>query len=271
MRILVLGDTGMLGHAVSHRLRCAGMEVAALDRDVFDAGNPDLRIVAATKSDAVVNAIGIINRRLNPSEADFLRINSLFPRRLADLCAKLATPMIHVSTDCVFKGDAGPYDELSLPDASDLYGMTKLWGEPDNAMVIRTSIIGPELRNYYSLMCWFLNQKGQVRGFVNHLWNGVTSYELGGVIATILRQGIWQPGLRHVHGEDMTKFDLLQLIQKIYGTPCTVQPCLDKPARDTRLRTRHPDFLSALAILPMSEQLARLRTLSDNYGHWSAV
>lgn len=269
-RVLVLGSSGMLGVAVCHYLRQSGFDVVTLDRVTLDARNPDLRTVASADAGAVVNALGLINRRADQPEADFLRVNSLFPRRLADLCQQRGIPLIHISTDCVFKGDAGPYDESAPPSAVDLYGMSKYWGEPANAMVIRTSIIGPEINNFYSLLCWFLKQEGAVRGFRNHLWNGVTTVELGRAIATILERGLWQPGLRHVHGEDLTKCELLQLMQQIYETPCAIEPVDDAYASDTRLRTLYPDFLDALDIAPMQTQLARLRPLSDRYGHWSA-
>lgn len=268
MRVLVLGSTGMLGTALAYQLRREGFDVACLSKPQFDACEPDFSLVTACKPDAVVNAIGMINRRLDRPEAEFLRTNSLFPRRMADWCALRSLPFIHVSTDCVFRGDAAPYFEDATPDATDRYGQTKAWGEPANAMVLRTSIVGPELHNHYSLLCWFLRQNGQARGFRNHRWNGLTTLELGHVIGIILRRGLFQHGVRHVHGEDLTKLELLLAMKAAFGKDIDIEPADDVHARDTRLRSRHPDFLAALGIASMQDQLDRLRAISDDQGNW---
>ena len=258
----------MLGQALVRRLRCEGMHVLTLQRDALDARAPDFASIGKLEPQAVVNAIGLINRRMHLPESEFLRVNSLFPRRLADYCQERGLTMVHVSTDCVFDGGGGPYDEASACLADDTYGRSKLWGEPANALVLRTSIIGLELHNFYSLLCWFLAQEGPVRGFVNHLWNGVTTWQLSGAVASVLRQGQAPHGIRHVHGQDLSKYELLQLMAKTYGRSCHIEPVEDVRARDTRLRTLHPQFLDALGVAPMQEQLAQLRRLSDGYGHW---
>lgn len=268
MRVLVLGHTGMLGQALLRRLRQEDMVVLTLHRHALDALDPDFAQIDSLAPDAIINAIGLINRRMHQQESDFLRVNSLFPRRLADYCQGLNINLIHVSTDCVFSGDAGPYDESSPSLAVDTYGRTKLWGEPTNALVLRTSIIGPELNNFYSLLCWFLAQKGPVRGFVNHHWNGLTTWEFAEVVAKLIRQGKITYGIRHIHGQDLSKYDLLKLLAVAYGLNCHIEPFEDTHGRDTRLRTLHSEFLKSLHIAPMQEQLAELSGLSDTQGRW---
>ena len=55
--------------------------------------------------------------------------------------------LIHLSTDCVFSGDKGFYNSKDIPDAKDLYGISKYKGEINNSSVltIRKSTIGFEL------------------------------------------------------------------------------------------------------------------------------
>ena len=268
MRVLVLGHTGMLGQALLRRLSLEDIKVLTVARNDLDALEPNFAKIGILAPNVIVNAIGLINRRMHLRESDFLRVNSLFPRRLADYCQGLNINLIHVSTDCVFSGDAGPYDESSPSLAVDTYGRTKLWGEPTNALVLRTSIIGPELSNFYSLLCWFLSQKGPVRGFVNHHWNGLTTWELAGVIAKLIRQGKIPFGIKHIHGQDLSKYDLLKMLAVAYGLNCHIEPFEDTQGRDTRLRTLHTEFLERLHIAPMHEQLAKLNCLSDKQGRW---
>ena len=269
MRVVVLGSRGMLGVALCHQLRQAGFDVLPMDRSSFDALSLDLTDLLPDGCDALINACGMINRRLSESESAFLRVNSLFPRRLADLCEQRRIRMIQVSTDCVFKGDRGCYDESAVPDPDELYGMSKYWGEPSNAMVVRTSIIGPELVNHYSLLCWFLQQHESVRGFANHQWNGITTLELGRVLGAILAGDLWQPGVRHIFGEDLTKCTLLHLIDDAFQAHKRIDAVNDRQPRDTRLRTVYPEFMQTLNIAPMAAQLDRVRLVADRLGHWT--
>ena len=76
-----------------------------------------------------------------------IHVNSLFPHLLSDYCSEIGTRLIHISTDCVYSGNKGNYSENDIPDPLDFYGRSKLLGElsNNNAITIRTSIIGPEI------------------------------------------------------------------------------------------------------------------------------
>jgi dTDP-4-dehydrorhamnose reductase len=268
-RVLVLGARGMLGSALCHYLPQAGFEILQVSRPELDAMAPDFAVLENLQPSAVVTAIGLINRHLDQAESNFLWTNSFLSRRRVGWCAAHEAPLIHVSTDCVFEGDAGLYDELAQADATDVYGLSKYWREPANALVLRTSIVGPELQNYYSLLCWFLGRSGNLRGNCNHRWNGITTLELARVIGVLIRDGLVRPGVRHAHGEDLTKLDLLPLMKKVFDrSDVSITPWDEAIPRDMRLRTRYPDFLEALAIRPMDAQLELLRDITNGRGHW---
>src|SRR4051812_8302352 len=182
MRVLVLGATGMLGNAV-YRLfsQSDGLEAFGAIRDArsaellpasvrgnllldADVGNFDqvVRVVAACRPQLVVNCVGLVKHLAaveDPLEA--IPINAILPHRLARLCGAAGARFVHLSTDCVFSGRKGMYTEEDLPDATDLYGRSKLLGEVDypNAITLRTSIIGHELAGARSLIGWFLAQR----------------------------------------------------------------------------------------------------------------
>ena len=57
-------------------------------------------------------------------------------------------------------------------------------------MVLRTSIIGEEIHKYASLISWVKSQEnGAVNGFINHLWNGITTNQYGKICMQILHSG----------------------------------------------------------------------------------
>src|ERR1035437_9682961 len=57
-----------------------------------------------------------------------------------------------------------------------------------NAITLRTSIIGRELSEHWSLLDWFLSQKARkVRGFRKVIYSGITTNEMANVVSLIIR------------------------------------------------------------------------------------
>jgi dTDP-4-dehydrorhamnose reductase len=239
VRVLVLGGDGMLGHELLRELGPAH-EVAVTLRQpssayerhgLFHAGNAyygiDVRQPDAVPGvlddfgpDAVVNAVGIIKQRPDgQSTVPCLEVNALFPHRLAALCHTTGARLVHLSTDCVFSGDRGSYREEDRPDPPDVYGMTKLLGEVDDgsALVLRSSIVGLELASSRSLVEWFLQSRGTVRGFTRAIYTGLTTTEMSRLVEKLLLEHPELHGLWHVASEPISKYDLLRLLASTLG------------------------------------------------------
>jgi len=225
-RVLILGATGMLGHMVYKYFELVG--VYKLFNSVYRTPLNDKSIVCnvkeqdaldflfvKTRPDVVVNCIGalVLESKENPTNAIFL--NSLLPHLLKDLCNHHQAKLIHISTDCVFSGKKGSYTEDDFRDADYVYGRSKALGEIFEAphCTLRTSIIGPELKNGSGLFHWFMKQKGEVKGYTKVYWSGVTTLELAKSINKVIEHDL--KGLHHVtNGEKISKFDLLQLFNQ---------------------------------------------------------
>lgn len=265
----------MLGLAVHHWLRETGMNVIGLTRVHLDALLLNPSVIPLRPDDVVINCIGLINRHLSGSDPQFfLKINALFPRLLADECSDASAQLIHVSTDCVFSGSGAPHDEGVFPDAKDTYGRSKAWGEPRAALVIRSSIIGPELKRHHSLMCWFLHHSdgSRVHGYTNHIWNGMTTLQMARCIERLVRLGIHkQHRLLHLYSNSTTKYDLLCLLGTTYGRRIKVDKIQAPEFRDMRLATLHRDTLASLMVPPIESQVEDLRALSRSDGHWAGI
>ena len=266
--VIVLGSRGMLGTALVYHLRSFGHSIRAVDRSQFDTIRDPLKRLELKGVDYVINAIGLINRRLCAGAADFYLVNSVFPHVLADYCIAKSTRLIHISTDCVFDDQKSLYTENDEPSATDLYGRSKTLGEPANCMVLRTSLIGPEQSNHYSLLNWFLTQSNSCRGYQNHKWNGMTTAQFSRIIDRIMQSDIYVFGVRHVFSNDITKLKLLQLIKNAYQHQVDIVPWNDTIARDRRLRTVYPEFVKQLEIADLEEQIAELPRFSDTKGKW---
>jgi dTDP-4-dehydrorhamnose reductase len=146
--------------------------------------------------------------------------------------------LIHITTDCVFSGKDGNYNEDSLHDCLDEYGKSKSLGEPNNCMVIRTSIIGEEIHKNASLISWAKSMKGkEVNGFLNHLWNGITTKRYAEICEEIIENNLFEINLFHIHSNYLSKFELLYLINKKFDLRLKINEYFDKTQIDRRLTT----------------------------------
>ena len=225
MKILVLGSTGMLGHIVSHYFsksdkyklyslsRKSNNKINSFECDVKDLSKLE-NIIKTTKPTVIVNCIGLLITDTEKSIENAKYINSFFPKHLVELSKKYDYKVIHISTDCVFSGTKGLYNEYSIKDAIDGYGITKSKGEIDapGHLTIRTSIIGPDLKkNGTGLFQWIMNQKGEVKGFDNVKWTGVTTIELSKAIEFAILNSI--DGIWNLTNENpISKYDLLNML-----------------------------------------------------------
>ena len=149
MKIFVLGSTGMLGRYVERYLN-KFFNVVSLNREKLDASKVNqetlltiLKKEMVSRGDVIINCMGTIKPRVDQlGDLNAVVVNSVFPRILAELSKKLDFKVIHPTTDCVYSGKKGNYDESDVYDVYDVYGMSKALGESDDVCVIRTSIIG---------------------------------------------------------------------------------------------------------------------------------
>ena len=153
-----------------------------------------------------------------------------------------------------FSGFEGNYSEEALRNADDIYGRSKALGElKDNLnLTLRSSIIGPEIKkNGEGLFDWFMKQKGEIKGYTNAYWNGITTLQLAKVISIGINENL--AGLYHVtNGMKISKYDLLKIIKNIWcKDDVIILPCSDKIIDKTlqtsvRYKFEIPDFKTML-------------------------
>lgn len=248
MRVLILGASGMLGSAVLRMFSSRNVHAVfgtirndslrrhfseELQKSLIsniDVLNQDALTSVFTniRPDVVINCVGLIKQLAQVNDPlTALPINSMLPHRLANLAALMGAKLVHISTDCVFSGRKGAYLESDLSDAEDLYGKSKFIGEMhglSHVVTLRTSIIGHELNSNYALIDWFLSQQGKVRGYTKAIFSGLPTVELARVIHDYVLPKPQLHGLYHVSAKPIAKFDLLQLVAKIYGKDIQIDP-----------------------------------------------
>ena len=244
MSIILFGSTGMLGNYVLNIFK-NDFNVICIKRSDFNIENENWNILdellknyITTNNDVIINCAGVIPQKHNFEEfRKYIRINTLFPHKLSEYSSKYNCKFIHITTDCVFDGTKGNYDVIDKHSANNIYGITKSEGEPLNATIIRTSIIGEENYGKKSLLEWVKSkEKTEINGFKNHLWNGVTCLTLAKIIKQIIIKNAFWLGIKHIFSPNIvSKYELCQIINKVYDLNIKIISIDDKTSKNMTL------------------------------------
>lgn len=227
MKVIIFGSNGMLGKYVSTYLsnKFIVVNITRNEYNVLTNTTDDLERIIINNNDAdyIINCLGLIphshKNGVSTTNRDYFKINSIFPNQLSLLSKQYNIKLIHITTDCVFSGNKGNYNEDDIHDEISDYGVSKSLGEPDNCCIIRTSIIGEEIRNKRSLLEWVKSNKGgEIDGYTNHYWNGITCLELAKIVDNMIENKKYWVGVRHIYSpESVSKYELVSIINDVYN------------------------------------------------------
>ena len=199
MKILILGHRGMLGNAVHKYLSITCDKVQTTEYRW--SSEEFLRDVISFNGDYVVNCIGAI-----PQRTDDFVINYDLPIWLDK---NVKSRIIHPGTDCEM--DSDPYG-ISKVNASDY-----IKNDGKKTKIIKTSIIGHELKSADSLLDWFLTTEGVVSGYTNAMWNGNTTLEWAKTCDDMITNWDSYETENIIQSDCISKYELLLKIKNVYG------------------------------------------------------
>ncbi len=264
----------MAGHLISLYFREQGHEVVGFARQqsalldttvVGDASDFPLiqKTIEEGSFDAVINCIGLLNQFAEDNKAMAVLLNGYLPHWLTEITKDTTTRIIHMSTDCVFAGNDGPYYEDSFPNGATFYDRSKAIGEinTNKDLTFRNSIVGPDIKpSGIGLFNWFMKQEGEIGGFTGAIWTGVTTYTLAKAMEQALKENL--TGLYNlVNNESINKYDLLGLFNKYFrGGEVKINPN-DKLQLDKSLRRKRKDF--SFVVPSYEQQVKEMREWVD--------
>lgn len=146
--------------------------------------------------------------------------NLVAAARLVEAC------IVQISTDYIFDGKAGPYDETALPNPLNYYGREKLAAENavrasgENWLIIRTNVVygvAPRVKKNFAL---WLAQELKKQRHVN-----VVSDQYGNpTLADDLARGIYElvrrnkRGVYHIAGADyLSRYEFALKLAEVFG------------------------------------------------------
>jgi dTDP-4-dehydrorhamnose reductase len=248
MKVIILGVSGLIGHKLFQELSASSETFGVLHRSKSHYNNLQLfsgdnvfenidvidfeileKVFLNVNPDVILNCVGITKRKDEISNSKkVIAVNSLFPHLLADWAKTNNKRVIHFSTDCVFNGAEGNYNESSLTTAEDFYGRTKALGEImyEHTLTLRSSFIGQELFGKTELLEWFIAQRGkQISGYTKTYYSGVSTIYLSKVVRSIISDFPNLSGLYHLAPESsISKYELLCLARDAYKVDIKIMP-----------------------------------------------
>ena len=135
MKIILFGYSGKLGNAIFKKLKKKN-KIFCFNSKKIDVKKINKRklskIINKLKPQVVINCV--VSQGMEKSEkkrAMSLKINSSFPKYLAQLQNKNSFFLIHFSSESIFNDSKRGklIDEKVIPKPKSYYGYTKLWGE----------------------------------------------------------------------------------------------------------------------------------------------
>lgn len=188
-RLLVTGASGLLGINLalrestrrevigithSHSLLGVPFPVHSVDLTITDMIG---RLLDDIQPDAVIHCAAMANIDDCEKQPELAHlVNALVPGRIATDCRINKVRFVHLSTDAVFDGSRGDYQETDEPNPLSVYATTKLNGEkavldacPD-AVVARVNFYGWSLTGKRSLAEFFFNNMSEgnpIKGFTD--------------------------------------------------------------------------------------------------------
>lgn len=186
MKILITGREGQVVQSLLEKApQRPDLDVIALGRPELDLTQPAIvrSAIEAIKPDLVVSAAAYTAVDLAEDERELaFAVNAIGAEAVAKAAKICGVPIIHLSTDYVFAGDAGePYVETDATRPRSVYGSSKLEGERLVAqanprhIILRTAwVYSPFGKNFVKTMLKLAETRDAL-SVVSDQWGNPTS------------------------------------------------------------------------------------------------
>jgi len=295
MRFVVTGSNGLVGSRVCALLEQGGHEVVGLGRGAQRTGGVKryialdltleadvLNAIEAALPDAIIHTASMTEVdacEKNPEAAYAANVTAA--ASVAKGARKVGAHLVHVSTDYVFDGDHGPYDEEALPNPRGVYAVTKHMGEQaarvfvPTAAIARTAVVygwpAAGRPNFGAWMVGALEKKQPLKLFEDQFVSASLADSVAAQVAELAARklgGIWHT----CGGEVVDRVSFGRELCKVFGFDAS----LITPTRMADMKLPSPRPLrSGLKVDKAREQLAAkplslAESLSRFHAAWKA-
>ena len=244
MKLLITGSNGLLGQRLIARAPADAQIIPTFHShpgiqpnfellDVTEGGQVE-SLLERIRPDWVIHTAALTDVDGCELKRDLAwRTNVVGTENIARACESRGTGLLHVSTDYVFDGTSGPYDETAPTHPINIYGMTKLEAEQrvlsvkSHAAVVRTIVLygySTGVRpNFVTWLIQSLQNAGSVRVVTDQWGNPTLADDLADFLITLCKKRA--TGLFHFAGPDLlTRHEMALRVCRRFGLDGTVVP-----------------------------------------------
>jgi len=283
-RILITGAFGQLGEAVIHELQ-PHFEIIATGKHLpgHFPHNCNTATLDITQRTATRNGVKKIDPDVVVHLASYTdvdgceknrekawQVNVVGTENLIDSVRETPTNFIYISSDYIFDGTSGPYDESAKPSPINYYGKTKLAaenavrGSGDHWVIFRTIVLyGESSKSDASFVNWVVSSLQARKSITvvddqwgNPTWTGGIAEAIKMSIVLNIR-GIFNYG----GSEFLTRFEFARKIAEVFSLDAT----LISPTTTEALGQTAPRPLRSGLVTDKVEEILGLRTYSTGY------
>jgi dTDP-4-dehydrorhamnose reductase len=180
-------------------------------------------LIARVSPNVIVHTAAETNVDRCETERDLARkINVEGTSNIAHVCSKIGAKLILISTDYVFDGNKGGYEETDEPNPISFYGLTKLEAEriaasaSPGSLIVRTSVLygwHPTKLNFATWTLEGLRGHRVLKVVKDHLNSPTLADNLADAIRKAI--GLGSQGILHIAGKErISRFDFARKIAK---------------------------------------------------------
>ena len=291
-KALVVGASGLVGKALMRVLKTAHTDAVGTYARFPGAGLEALDITSSTQVRACVErhrpATIFLTAALthvdycedHPDEAFAINVDG--PRAVAEAARALDAQVVFYSTEYVFDGKAGPYDEEDPPSPLSVYGQSKLAAERaicdivENALILRTTVLfGWDSNSTNFAMQVYHKVRSQERMTIpmDQFGNPTLAEYLAEMSLALAQLGV--RGIVNVVGKDLVaRSEFARALVKLYGgspdlvVPVPTESLKQKAPRPLRggLRTEKLERIVDSKAMALDDALKRLGKQRDGAG-----
>ncbi len=240
MKILVTGGEGLLGTRLckflskEHEVISADINILNMERDYevikLDITNKNEveEKLNKIKPDVVVHAAALTNVDFcekNHEKADLINIKGT--ENIVNSCKEINSKILFVSSEFVFDGKNGPYDEKAEPNPINYYGETKKKAEEIvkesrlKFLIVRTTVLYGEHKNKMSYVSWViknLKEGKKIRIVTDQHTTPTWVKDLAQAIVFLINKDYFKNEIVHTVGKDrLNRYDFTLKIAEVFG------------------------------------------------------
>jgi dTDP-4-dehydrorhamnose reductase len=234
-KLLITGTSGLLGNKIGEVAKHSYEVIPTHNTKPLHSNSLKLEITNLNEALSIFNKLepNIVIHTASETNVDKCetekeqawKINAEGTRNIAKACQKVHAKLVYISTDYVFDGEKGFYDEEDKPNPVNYYGLTKLEGEKQvikhckNYAILRTSVLygwHPWKQNFTT---WIINQlkQGKETTVVNDHYNTPTwAGNLAEIAIEVAEKNL--RGLYHASGrERISRYEFAKQIARTFN------------------------------------------------------